>query len=374
MNRVKPGWNRQNSTIWFRLVDTFEFKTKVAIFELENVLIFSKGKVPFDKFDLQLRQFARRKITALAKQGYSIAIMSNQEYVIKGVFSTSDMQHRYEVVEKMFAEVGVPLFGFFSIANNGFHKPHTWMYRAFVVYANLKIEDILVVGRDKVDIAFAQNIGARYMADAEFFDGVKTPVELKLLFDNDRKQQYEEISKMQIKRSILQPYNMSVGKYLDSRPQSIIIIIGPPKTGKTHLANLIHKETGKTTRIIGPSITKKQLCEITDDLVHGVSLIVDSGHPLQEKRLWIYELAKAMNVPIIYIKIDIPSLLAQHLYHVYIEYTCGTAVAKTIDHKTFNKRYQPPNEHIVNQYTSVTIINYPIIVPLCKEYYYTYVL
>lgn len=322
MNNI--GWYEDIGGVILRFPDPrkneplFDFKSKVAGFNLDNTIIESKAGMVFDRFKCDLRfQNCITKISELSRSGYSIVIISDQDMISKGFMTIEDLQIKFNSLTKLLADRNVSVIGIFTTKNNCFKKPHTWTWKKLTNIYELagKVIDLkesFYIGNlggrigkkrdpDYVDRAFAHNIGIEYKTPEELFLYSNEAVEFKyenLMSDKEK----DEIIRCEYERFKKCPYYHSKGFYFSllnycfdqakkfnetpliienktetglisanmtskivSRVNSfMMIMVGPPSCGKTYLALKLAKMVTKEVIIDGKKVIKSPIVIVRD--------------------------------------------------------------------------------------------------------------
>jgi uncharacterized protein YeeX (DUF496 family) len=386
---LKPGWN-DKKTIYIKIPEVFDdekiksqylSRDKVIIFEFDETIVQSNySKKPIDGLDIKIRDNAKRILRNYNSRGYCILFISNQDRVMKGFFTIRDMKNRADFV---IAKLKIPVICFFSIARDGFHKPHTWAFKAFKGYIrdyfSSKFKDLVVVSHkykqsNYTDAAFAHNINAIFKSDREFFEEKSTNINYIPLLNEETKQRYLLSAEIIQSQGVLSKYKNDIIEFFKEEKidQSITIIMGPPNVGKTQLAKKIHgKISSRIINISKKNIAKAVRGDCNDDIAHRLSIILDVDIPDFNIAEFL-QLANKYRIPVIYIKIDIPQILCEHIYHVNLEKDLTLPIKQKMDHKSFNKKFIPIDVQKISSLYSripfVKMIQYPLILPSGDEF------
>lgn len=307
------GWIERFGGILIRFPDPqkleppFEYKTKIAGFNLDNTIVESKPKLVADryKFDLTF-QNCIQKIQDLHKEGYAIVVISDQEGVSKGFMTVEDLRYKFDCFTSMLTDKQISVIGIFTTKNNCFKKPHTWTWKMLVELYKIQNRRIdmkesfytgNLAGRvaktphkkdlDYIDRAFAHNIGLEFKVPEQVFLYSAEDREFKYenIMDDTEKDEYKLHEFERYRKSVF--YNKSNAfdgllfycqsqskkmletiqdeKIISKKISFMIIMVGPPSCGKSFLAKILERKASRT--VIGEGgkpISKSEFIVIND--------------------------------------------------------------------------------------------------------------
>lgn len=385
---INTGWNECPGGVLIRfpivnsLEPVFEYRPKIAGFNLDNTIIESQPKLIADryKFDMVF-QNCIQKIMDLHKQEYSIVVIADQDGVFKGLMSVEDLRYKFDCFVKLLADKHIPVIGIFTTKNNCFRKPHTWCWRMLtkfyeVQHKTIDLKETFFCGNhagriaktpykrdfDYVDRAFAHNIGIEFKVPEQVFRHTTENREFKYenILDDAEK---DEFMKAEYERYKKSPYynkqgafdgllfycleqskkmiaNSSDEKIISKKASFMIIMVGPPSCGKTFLSNILARKASKeVTDKDGKKIRRSEFIVVNDKhIINGVKLspskrdallneaiinerliILDGNYSSHESRKPYMEKAAEFNLPVIYFKFDTPYKICRHFNHMKFE-------------------------------------------------------
>jgi histidinol phosphatase-like enzyme len=245
--QYSDNWIDLDTLLVYKSPD-FKFRPNVIITELDGCLInhITTYQIYTKKYTFDI--FNEEFLGRLKKSDYSIVVISNQ---INNNKLITDMVKRKT---EFLASLGISIIVMFPIKPNYFMKPHTGCWRLINAYYRKhgrEISSVLVVSNEggllvtngkkeihtsDIDRAFAHNIGGTYKSIDEFLD---SSIEVPYAYD----------------KNIIDPNIRNIYcEYLEKTPRVdvfdelqkfgnrefyIIMIMGPPRCGKTTLAKTI---------------------------------------------------------------------------------------------------------------------------------------
>jgi hypothetical protein len=358
--------------------ESFAFLSNVIIVDLDdcickkitiNKLYDVKNKATIEFDEILAKKLIKQSTDA------SIVIMSNQNYPSKLTIDSIKLK-----VEKFIEHTKIPILGFFALKLNSFSKPHTGMYRLLLAYyksKSLSVRNVIIisnaggmiitketkksivehVGYPDYDRAFASNIKCTFYTVDEY---INVQVESRFLPNTNVVVRYE------FNHSIIPPEvreiyaneldkkeNTNIFKELGhiNKPNYLIIIKGPPRSGKTTLANEIiskwrNSDYGKFNAIDminNPSLTRN-LNFYKKMISDRISIMIESSDELVNSKY--IRLAKKHNAGVLIIIIDIGIEMAKVLNHVYVEESRDENVIlhKLQEFNIYRSKYTLPKE------------------------------
>ena len=309
---------------------------KVIAFDLDHTLVKPKGKTVFpkNKDDWKfLRTDIPENLQNRVKDGYVIVIFTNQ------ASSKFNKDEFIEKIEKISKKLKVPLICYVSTDYDIFRKPAPGMWYSFIEeYGPFKEsmykESMYIgdaAGREKdfsdSDYKFALNIGILFQTPEEYFNGEK---------DEDYEKEYSKSEHPITKYSLKKGSKKNV-KLTASSEQEIIIMVGPPASGKSTTAS---KKIFKDYEIISQDdlgTKAKVLKAIDKSLKSGKSVIVDRKNEYVDSRKDIYKLADKYDIPIRIFFFNYPKELVEHLdRYRYIK--TGKKIPKIVYNKYYSEK------------------------------------
>jgi DNA 3'-phosphatase len=433
-NKLSQGWMEFQGGLLVRFPNLkreepeFKFYGKVAGFNLDNTLIKTEPKLGSDKIEFELMyQNVITRLADLHTQEYSIVIISDQTLISKGIISVEHLQLKMDYLCKILADKNIPILGIFTTKNNCLRKPHTWTWK---VLANLYLSQNLSInlkesfyighlaGRiakqnlrrdaDYVDRAYAHNIGIEFKVPEQLF---RQSMELREYNYRDAlsDQEKDGFIKMENEKYVNSElykykslYQFCIDKIKQIHTPSIpfmIIMIGPPSSGKTKLANNIaysassmieDKITGKKTLkspvviipetyyVDGKKLSYNEREKIINNFIYdGRILLIDGNYATHKSRYPYLRKAEEYNIPVIFIKLNPPYKICKHFNHIRLEKTQDKfrEPLQPFHFMKYNKNYEKPD---LNKYKELypglkaIIVDFPTIVIDDKAFRYIY--
>lgn len=276
-------WKIENDYL-YSTTDEFEFKEKLAMFDLDNTLITSKlgKKFPVDENDWKFRfDTIVDTLKALYEENYSIIIVSNQMGIVSGRQCPSSWMIKLNNIVK---KLGINMRVFCATSQNKYRKPNPAFYYDFIPYdtrVNLDYKNSFYCGDacgrkgdfSDTDYKFAKNCSLNFETPEHLFDGQK--LELPKI-------SYPDI------------FNLKE-QNIDFTPQKkeMIIMIGYPGSGKSYVSKHLNKifdyqivnqdalKTQARCKQLAESIMKNNKC-----------LIIDATNPNKITRAYWIKFAK----------------------------------------------------------------------------------
>jgi hypothetical protein len=252
----------------------------------------------------------------------------------------------------------VPIIAVFALKRNCFMKPHTKMWTLIKKYYKMECKEnmgqvkeaVLISSRggyseeifdkkldrivhkkisDDVDLAFAHNIGVRFINIDHFFDMVSNPKapqwNSEIIAPEFRKEYIEQLALHE---------NEDIFRIWMSLPRTdnyMIMIMGSPTSGKTTLAKEIMTrcakskwgEKNKLMYLNNTDNTLTRLKKLTKKYIsERCSILLDGEFPNEHYRGDLIDIAIQNNMSYLIINVNPGLEIARLLNHVRIE-TCG---------------------------------------------------
>lgn len=422
------GWMEFNGGLIARFPNpaknepVFNYYENIASFNLDKTLIKSKTKITDD--DLEFEFMFKNCIIRLAdiyRQDYSIVVISDQTLITKGIISIDSLQRKFDYLVKALSDRNIPIIGIFTTKTNCYKKPHTWtwkflseIYRGMKKPINMKESYYVgpLAGRlakypnkkddDYVDCAYAHNIGIEFKVPEQIF---RQSAEIGEFVNNismteKEKDTFIEMEFEKYKKSELFHHNslyeycvsqaskMDDSTFASQKPAFVIMILGPPCSGKTELANSIaaHAATqsneSKSRAVIISKNTiyqKKSIYKAVDGFMQdGRILIIDGDFPTHDSRFLYLKKASDYKLPVIFVKLSPSHKICKQFNYIKLERSQSGFVAPFSDayFKKYNKTYQNPDiQNYAKKFPGLkcSIIEVPtIIISSVREFWHVY--
>lgn len=310
------SWKQHGTIIYSEnIVKYLIKKVKIAGFDLDHTLIKPKGKRvhPKDKDDFEY-VFSNivDKLKELHYNGFSILIFSNQDNLNNKPDKKEIVLKRIERLNlEVFEKYGIPVQYFIATGKDFCRKPNTGMIDLFLKINNIKLDKTSLyvgdaAGRTKTaikkgdfscsDRMFALNCGMKFYTPEQFFD---VDDHRAFILDNTAKSMF---MKEDIDGSLNEMY-INWKRILDN---DIIMLMGPPGSGKSFLSQKMIKEYGFTD-IISLDIyrTKNKCLSVLKTLIKkDKKIIIDNTHSKASTRKDYLDLVKDRKVLLLKLNID----------------------------------------------------------------------
>ena len=419
MTEKLTGWMEFNGGLIARFPNpnknepVFNYYENVAGFNLDNTLLKPTYKLIENEYDFGLIfQNCILRLADIHRQDYSIVVISDQTLITKGIISIEILQRRFDCLVKMLSDKNIPVIGIFTTKYNCYKKPHTWtwkflteLYRGNKRSINLKESYYVgnLAGRvakhplkkdsDYTDRAYAHNIGIEFKVPEQIFR--QSAENREYLYENTmndkEKEEFIESEMLKYKESPLYRFKNLYEYCLDQsnklcindstiasqKASFIIIMIGPPCSGKTKLSTLIAshavqpktetktKAPTKSQAVIIPEYyyednqqkqsfldeNKKRISSakrerIIDNFIQdGRILIIDGNYATHDSRIFYLQKAAEYKMPVIFIKLNPPYKVCRQFNHIKLEKSQDKFRQPLSDgqFKKYNKSYQKPD-------------------------------
>ncbi len=297
--------------------------TAIAAFDLDYTIVVPKSgkKFPLDKNDWKLLPGIKERICNLALD-HQIVIISNQG---SKHFNLEDFKYKLEQIS-LALDTGLRVI---ACTNDIDRKPGTGMWTLLQNNTNIQIDltNSLYTGDaagrpgdfSDSDLKFALNVGIPFYTE----DGVKwTEVPTHPLTEY-----------LTNSTSIDLRYNI----------KEMIILVGPPASGKSTYSLLLHS-MGYTIICQDTLVTKaKVISAIKKALVSGESIVIDRKNEYKSDRKLFIDMAKEYNYTIKIVVLDTPRNVAEHLC-MYRYLTTGKNVPSIVYNIYYSKNEMPTED------------------------------
>lgn len=318
--------------IMLKCTKNFKLTKKLAMFDLDNTIIFNKSKKRFfeDKDDWDLIENSKKYITKLHNDGYSIIIISNQTG-LKNNNSRCDMF--CERLNNIINKLNVPLIFLAALSNNIFKKPSPAFYTKVI----LKIVNPTEVfycgdaaGRktdfSNSDILFANNCMIKFY----------TPEKLFKLKNN--KQNFPTV-----KNKNLDFCKSGEFEYKKKYNKELILMFGFPASGKSTVAKILSKYHNFV--LLSNDIHKSKFKKfLEENLSKGDNIVIDNTNLSIESRKKIIDLSNKFNYKI---RCFVMNTSYEESIHnnFYRAYTSDRELVSLTAYKFMKKNFSYPKEN-----------------------------
>jgi hypothetical protein len=339
------NWKQiENPKLLLYIDATFQFKSDIIITELEGCLIKKiSDKKLYDKFNINdIKLYDTQLIKVLTKEcshgNKSLIILSNQ--ISNNKLLLDGIKQKFEAFLDMSR---IPVFAIFALECNRYMKPHTGMWKILNGYyakfaEGRKILNYIVIGNEggqitqtkagpivkctDTDRAFAWNINCYFYTVFEYLhqdmDEEAHIWSRAVLWPDTRKLYAEELRKQHNSKIIFE----ELAK-LKTSDEYVIVILGPPRCGKTKLANNLVATWNKSLlsknhAIIHLTDKNKILKQFIKTLTNRISVILELKNGSIKARSEYIDYCRKNSIPILYIIINI-GVMSLVLNHVSVE-------------------------------------------------------
>jgi len=322
---------------------------KSVLFDLDHTIIKPKNNKTFYKKDYSgdweyVYPCVKNKLREI-NNTHNIYIITNQK-VLK---TNRDKQIWLDKIKLVLEDLDIPIVIFAALSSDSYRKPQT----ESINILKLKVDknsyycgDALGRKRDfsDTDLKFALNLNIK----------IYSPEYIFLNKTND---------KPKLTYPIIPMLNISNFEY-DFRSKELIILVGPPASGKSSLSKKLiieHYKTNKNNIIIINQDKLKSLdacLKITkQSLENSDNIIIDNTNSNRDTRKLYIDLAKKYNYIVTCIIIDITRELCEH-NNLYRASKNKINLIPDIAYRMYYKKYSEPNKE-------EGIDNIKIINPMC---------
>lgn len=347
---------------------------KIAAFDLDYTLIkTASGNVfPKDENDWTwLYDNVPNKIKDLADDEFTIVIFTNQKGISQGKQTIKSFSTK---IENIIKNLNIPIDILIATDDDWYRKPMTGMWEFYLethsiqnleesfycgdaagrTYVNKKLND-----HSDADINFANNINLQFKLPEEVFEQkISKQYVIKSKYDNLK----------------LTDYIIEKQKPKEQKEKEMVILIGPPASGKSTFTKLYYDKYVHINRDTEKTETKC-LKKSEEAMKKNKSLIIDNTNPSIKAREKYIELANDYDYSVKIYIFDIDKNLIEHLNYYRTQLSKGkTKLIPDIAYKMFFSRYEEPEDKEFNN-NNYEIIKYkPKIYEdiLYNEYYYKY--
>ncbi len=303
-------WNNYQYSLSCFQPANLTLTTRIAAFDLDGTLIRTRSNKRFavDANDWELfHPFkVQDHLNRLHSDGYTLVIISNQLGVSKGKVDLGEIQNK---VVSMAKEVGLPFVFMLATNNDHYRKPRvgSWECLEQLVGTPIDKEHSFycgdAAGRPSdfaaSDYQFAMNIGIAFQTPEQLFLG--QPQSLQTMWSFDPR----------LLRSS-QSSNPDINRTLHTLLVEIVLLVGPPASGKSYLASQLSGEYVVLSQDdLGTLAKCKKACCAA--LGAGAKVLIDSTNRNMKTRATWVDIAQAYKVPIRCVVIQIDKPLAMHM-------------------------------------------------------------
>ncbi|XP_044021151.1 uncharacterized protein F21D5.5 isoform X2 [Aphidius gifuensis] len=345
----EEGWEDiDNQALMIYTSAGVQSRSKIAAYDMDNTLITTQsGKVfPTDHNDWKLLMAeVPGKLKKLHALEYKIVIFTNQGGLGMGKSTPKEFK---EKIERVVKKLSVPIQVYIATTRDYYRKPLTGMWDRLVSHNN----DGVLIDKDKsffvgdaagrpkdwapkkkkdhslADRLLAMNIGIKFLTPEEHFLGQKQNKFEMPAFDPKTLNDNSNIS---------DPPNAK----LVSQKQEVIIMVGGPGTGKSHVATRYLNDYQHINRDKLGS-WQKCVAAMEKALSLGKSVVVDNTNPDVLSRQRYIEVAKEKKIPV---RCFLMTTSAEHAKHNnrFRELTDSThTVVKDVIIHSYVKNFVPP--------------------------------
>uniref|UniRef100_M4B1V7 Polynucleotide kinase 3'-phosphatase n=1 Tax=Hyaloperonospora arabidopsidis (strain Emoy2) TaxID=559515 RepID=M4B1V7_HYAAE len=225
---------------------------KIAGFDLDGTLIVTRSgrKYALDHKDWKLfhSTLVQKKLDELVRQGYTLAIISNQNGVARGHVTAAQMQNKLEAIVK---KLGLPMLVCFSTKDDNMRKPRLGAWKELTKRLSTKSEQGIdkevsfycgdAAGRPKVagrakdfastDYKLALNAGVLFFTPEDLFLGTKQRVHTR----PDTWELGFDPKSITLNDSAVPSLNPPSAQAVKEE-QEMVVLVGPPASGKSFFA------------------------------------------------------------------------------------------------------------------------------------------
>lgn len=293
---------------------------KILMMDLDGtVIVPSSGKkFPKDANDWKWRMTQVPAIIRKYSKTCTIIFVTNQSGMSnKRKKNLAKAQEDFKTKVKYVAqELGIPLLCYVATANDIYRKPSPLIFEDYVQHDTPGIDKITYVmyigdaaGRDgdfaDSDRKFAANIALNVKNCPKYIDDIKP----KVAFQTPE-QFFLKLKPESYKYSGFDPGKFLNGYKKDSKvwnyleliqstqKQELILMVGPPASGKSQLSKLLAKEWPNYVRFSQDDHKGKTLRLVKEALIAGDSVIVDNNHGTRISRDKYINAIQKENLPV----------------------------------------------------------------------------
>ncbi|CAG5121090.1 unnamed protein product [Candidula unifasciata] len=347
--------------------DTLEGVEKVAGFDIDFTIIKTASGKKFATGPSDWMFWDDKVITKLKElhnDGYRVVFFTNQGGIEKNKVTVSGFQSKAEAIIR---DLDIPVMVFASTGTNMYRKPYTGMWDYFTENCNqgVKVDksQSLYVGdaagraknwaKDKPkdfscsDRMFAANVGVKFYTPEEFFfDQPPAPFQWRSFDTKEFLKKNPPISKQADKSDYT------------SKTQEVIVMVGPPATGKSTFRKRYLEPHGYVTINRDTLGTMAKCLKVAEQTIQsGKSIVADNTNPSVAKRSEFISLAQDAGIPCRCIWMQTPIELAHHL-NMFRQRQTKDAVRRVPDvgYNIFKKDFQAPTT--AEGFTEIIKVNF----------------
>lgn len=311
--------------------------TSLYAFDLDHTLIKPKNNRvhPKDSTDwMWLDAKVIDRLRAIKQRGDPMVIFTNQAGVEKrpGLINEIIMK-----LDQIFAELGFAILTCISTGYTKWRKPSPSMFQH--VCSDYFPE---VVPGLSWFIGDAAGRPGDFSADDRKFavnTGMKFRLELDWIHDRDDSPLPNIVNTAQLLAQYTAPVNIDTRIRLMNRA---VIIIGRPASGKSSLCKHYmpdHGVVNQDTVNGGRPGTRKQCLKLWEFYLRSgyIYPVLDNTSPDEASRKEYVDIARTLNIEVVYLHVDIPEALSKHLNQLR-SYTDGRRVPD-IAYAVYNKKF-----------------------------------
>lgn len=399
MDYSNDNWACEGSILGYRS-KLFSFLSDIVITELDDCLInyLTPNKI-YDAYNENKFELNDDLARMLKKecQNKSLIILSNQ--CMNSKINIDMIKRKVMFVE---SKLNMNILVLCALKNNKFAKPHTglWLYLKlfYKTRSGVNINDAILISNEggivseklkkdgevqskvkvtDVDRAFAHNIGIEYMTIDQFLLGEKPKLRWNFsLIDPEMRIEYcdkieEIVSRVVGSLDEKEIYNKLIFKKLAEFGKVdayCIIVLGPPRGGKTTIAKKIIEKWEKSPmkqryviERLGTNMGKKKRFTTYKKLLSNrISVIIDGECYTKEMQKDYLDYAKELNIPVLFLDVTPGIHMAKILNHVAVEESqdFNIILYKHQIYHMYQSIYRPPD---VDNKTTKYVIFHPII-------------
>lgn len=333
---------------------------KVASFDLDNTIIFTKSKKIFaiDSNDWSIDTVVINKLHNLINENYKIIIFTNQGGIKSGKQDKNDWINK---CNKIMNYINIPVIIVASIKDDLYRKPRTdmWNYIKTNYYSNIDMINSFycgdACGRIKYknrkadfscsDYKFALNLNILFYTPEQLFYNSNSAIDIDISyrdlgFEPKKYLTNTDDSEIQIMLNNILNFN-----------RKLILLIGPMAAGKSTFYNnymsaqdmykLINQDQLKTIAKCKTEFNNYIKLQILNKQENYNIIIDNCNKDIKTREIW-KELAKKNNLELIYIVFDIPKEMSFHL-NTFRSLTCSKHIPKIAIH-VYYKNYEEPTD------------------------------
>jgi len=313
--------------------ETKKANINIAMFDLDGTIITTKSgkKFPDDKDDWKFRfPNVPEKLKELHSKGYTIFFITNQAGIELYPNTLEPIVSKIQDIMKI---LNIPIQVYIAAAKNVWRKPNTAIIEQYILPTTASVEAIHKIfyvgdaaGRpgdfSDSDRKFAYNI---YLWMRYLYPELKQSqhprfISETVFFGDDKKKEiytFNGVDPVKYAESQQESNLDKITEKLKGIDHFVVVLIGPPAAGKSTIAQQIQKSPiGKDVVIINQDkLRTKQACikEMAKNLADNKNIILDRTNPSNDDRKQFIDMIPEIKYHVLYVHVDIPRELAQHL-------------------------------------------------------------